>query len=136
MKNRGLTLVEVIITITIAAIVSSPIGIILGRQLDSAMRARDVNVATVLARQELERLDSLNNFFVTPDLDVGTRSAAVPGYPYTRTITVTCLEGNCASAATSSQGVKQITMVVTKTGVASTLARLIAYRTKHVSFGQ
>jgi len=136
MIARGLTLVELVITISLAAIIGIPTGILLSEHLTGALRARDYIVAMNLARQEMERIDSLNDFFASPDLNVGTTSGTVSGFPaYTRTVTVTCLVGNCTNPGTGSQGVKQITIVVTKTGPGDLLATLVSYRTKHVFFG-
>lgn len=134
--RRGLTLVELVLTISLAAIIGVPVGFILSEHLRGALWARDAAVAMCLARQEMERLDSLNNFFASPDLSVGTTSGTVSGFPsYTRTVTIICLVGNCTNTGTNSQGVKQITIVVTKTGPGDTLATLVSYRTKHVFFG-
>jgi prepilin-type N-terminal cleavage/methylation domain-containing protein len=130
--TRGLTLVELVITIALAAILGVPVGFILSEHLRGALSARDAAVAMSLARQEMERLDSLNDFFV-----ISSQAAApVPGFAaYTRAVAVTCLLGNCTNPGTGSQGVKQITIVVTKTGPGDTLATLVSYRTKHVFFG-
>jgi len=130
--TRGLTLVELVITIALAAILGVPVGFILSEHLRGALRARDYAVAMSLDRQEMERLDSLNNFF-----SVSTQAAApVAGFSaYTRAVTVTCLLGDCTNTNTNSQGVKKITVVVTKTGPGDVLATLVSYRTKHVAFG-
>jgi len=134
--SRGLTLVELVITIALAAILCVPAGILLSEHLKGALDARDYTVAMSLARQEMERLDSLNDFFASPDLNIGTTSGTVSGFPaYTRTVTISCLVGNCTNPGTGSQGVKQITVVVTKTGPSDVLATLVSYRTKHVFFG-
>lgn len=128
----GLTLVELIITISLTAIVSVPVSLLLSRQLGAALGARDTSIGMQLARAEMERLDSLNDFFA-----IASQAAApVPGFPaYTRSVTVACLLGNCVNTGTGSQGVKRITIVVTKTGSTNPFATLVTYRTKHVFFG-
>ena len=130
--RRGLTLVELVITIALAAILGVPVGFILSEHLRGALRARDYAVAIQLARAEMEELDSWDDFFA-----INSQPAApVPGFgAYTREVNVTCPMGNCTNTSTGNQGVKQITIVVTKTGSGETLATLVNYRTKHVFFG-
>ncbi len=130
--TRGLTLIELVITISLAAILGIPVGILLSEHLTGALRARDDVVAMSLARAEMERLDSLDDFFAV----ASQAPVAVPGFDaYTLTVTVRCQFGNCTNTSTGSQGVKQITILVTKTGSADRLATLVSYRTKHVFFG-
>ncbi len=141
--KHGLTLVELIITITLAAILGTAAGLLFSEHITGAMRARDSTVGMNLARGEMERLDSLNNFFATPDLnvlcpsgaEVVTGPTAFSGYPYSYTRRVRCLEGDCCAAGTNSQGVKRVQVTVTKTGSGETVATLVTYRTKHVAFG-
>lgn len=144
MIARGLTLVELVITISLAAILGVPVGFILSEHLRAALQARDASVAMSLARQEVERLDSFNDFFHA-DLALPTDPATTTfvnyqGYPYTLQRTVSCLLGNCTNTGTGSQGVKRVTISVYKSSSPSpppdTLAAtLITYRTKHVYFG-
>ena len=136
MTRRGLTLVELVITISLTAILGVPVGVILSEHLRGALRARDYTVAMNLARQEMERLDTFNTTSDFISTIITQPAAPVPGFPaYTRAVTVTCLLGNCTSTNTNSQGMKQITIVVTKTGPGDVLATLVSYRTKHVFFG-
>jgi len=125
-------LVELIITISLSAILGVPVGILLSEHLNAALRARDAAVAMSLARTEMERLDSLNDFFA-----IASQAAApVAGFPaYTQSVTMTCFLGDCTNTGTGSQGVKQINIVVTKTGATNPLATIVTYRTKHVFFG-
>ena len=136
--NRGLTLVELVLTIGLAGIIGIPTGLLVGEHLWLTLTSRDSNIATQLARAEMERLDSLNNFF-HGDL-VAPSTTPIPnyqGFAYDLTRTVSCLAppSDCISSATSSQGVKRIQVTVTKSGSTDPLARLISYRAKHVSFG-
>ena len=139
MMRRGLTLVELVLTIALAGILGIPTGLLLGEHLFVALTSRDSTVATQLARYEMERLDSLNNFF-DPNLNVvpPVTISNYQGFPYDLTRTVTCLTSpatTCTSGALNNQGVKRIQVTVTKTGSAQPLSRLISYRTKHVFFG-
>ena len=135
--KHGVTLVELVLAIGLAGILGIPTGLLLGEHLNASLRTRDSNLATQLARYEMERLDSLNNFFATPDLTVGP-PIVIPnyqGYAYTLTRTVTCQVGNCTSTSTTSQGIKRIQIAVTKSDSTEPLANLISYRAKCVCFG-
>ena len=142
--SRGLTLVELVITISLAAILGIPVGLLLSEHLTSALGARDVTVATNLARREMEYVDSLNDnasgpFFSSALVVTTWDFPSYQGYPYTLRRVVTCLLGNCTSTSLTSQGVKRITVTVYKPSAtdpfAQLLATLITYRTKHVAFG-
>jgi len=140
MSRRGLTLVELVITIVLAALIGVPVGLLVSEHLGGALRARDEVLGMSLARRELERLDSFDNFFHS-DLALGTPPDQLnyAGTPYTLRSTVDCIEGNCTTTATSSQGVKRITVRVFRPNAgdpaATLLATLVTYRTKHVAFG-
>ena len=145
-REHGLTLVELVITISLAAILSIPVSLLLSGQLNGALRARDATVAMNLARYEMERLDSLNNFCdasLTVNSPAGTTTDPyLPGYPYALTRIVSCLVGgsNCTSACAASpaaadNAVKRIDIIVRRSGSTSPLASLVSYRTKYVQFG-
>ena len=140
---RGLTLIELVITISLAGILGIPVGILLSEHLNAALRARDATVATNLARYEIERLDSLNDFChadLTINSPGGTTINPYLGYPYALTRIVWCQTGNCASncgaPANANNGVKRIEIRVTKSGSSTILASLVTYRTQYVLFGQ
>lgn len=134
--NRGLTLLELVITLTLAGILAVPIGLLLGEQVHQAVSSQETNPALQLARYEMERLDSLNNFFENPDLSIGsTTQTNFLGTSYDMTRTVSCIVGNCTSGSFNSQGVKLIEVTVTKSGATEPSVALTTYRTKHVSFG-
>ena len=146
LPGRGLTLVELVITICLAAIISIPVGILLSEHLTAALRARDYTVAMDLARYEMEQLDSLNDFCHS-DLNVnspsGTTIDPYQGYPYALTRTIWCQAGDCTSNCSASppipnanNGVKRLEIRMRKSGSSETLASLITYRTKYVIFGQ
>ena len=143
-RRGGLTLVELALTIGLAGIVVIPIGVVLSQHLAGAMWSRDAGVAMNLARSEVERLDSLNDFChaqlnltspTPPPVD-----GYWPGYPYAMTRVVSCQQNdcsvNCGAAPTNARnGVKRIEIRVTKSGSGQLLASLVTYRTKFVSFG-
>lgn len=145
-RSRGLTLVELVITISLSAILSIPVGILLSEHLNAALRARDATVAMSLARAEMERLDSLNDF-CHADLNVnspsGTTTDPYQGYPYAMTRIIWCQTGDCTSNCSvpppppnANNGVKRVEIRMRKSGSSETSASLITYRTKYVLFGQ
>lgn len=148
----GLTLVELVITISLAAIIGVPTGILLSEHLTGALRARDYTVAMSLARAEMERLDSLlasfNNFCST-DLNLGTSGptpiAGYAQYSLTRVVSCQTPSSECACSCSGACGtgaptnarndIKRIEVRVTKSGSTDRLATLVTYRTKYVLFG-
>ncbi len=134
--TRGLTMVELVVTIALAAILGIPTGRLLVEHVRLGMQTQDSMRATQLARYEVERLDSLNAFF-TADLAVATTT--INNYlstPYRMTRVVGCLEGDCTTVGpVTAPGVKQITVTLIKPDTGATLARMTTYRTKNVSFG-
>ena len=154
--TRGLTLVELVITISLAAIIGVPTGILGSERLSGALRARDYTVAMSLARAEMERLDSLVDgadsdtaFFCTTNLALGTSGPTpITNYEqYLLTRIVSCqtptsscqcrCSGQCGtgSPTTARNDIKRIEVQVTKSGSTDRLATLVTYRTKYVLFG-
>ena len=141
LMSRGLTLVELVVTISLAAILGIPVGMLLSEQLRGALEARDVAVATQLARYELELLDSFNDFCHSR-LALGTTTIdPYQGSPYALTRIVTCRTGGttcdaCPAPPSDAQNaVKQIGVRVTKSGSTGTLVLATTYRTKYALFG-
>ena len=146
--QMGLTLVELVITISLAGIIGVPVGIILSRQLDSALRARDYAVAMSLARAAMEQVDSASDLPAFCNLN-STVPAPVSGYPaYTVERVVACQTtgstcncgcsgacGTVAGAASARNDIKRIEIRLTKSGSGERLATLVTYRTKYVLFG-
>lgn len=141
-----MTLVELVITISLAAILAIPVGLLLSQHLGGALRARDATIAMSLARREMEVLDGLNDFChasLTVNSPAGTTTNPyLSGYPYALTRIVSCLAGgsNCTSACAANptrtdNAVKLIQLIVTKSGSTEPLASLVGYRTKYVNFG-
>ena len=148
--ERGLTLVELVVGISLSAILGIALGVLVSEHLRAALRARDMTVATNVARAELERLESLGTIvgqenttgFCHPDLNLtaGVLVPALSGPSYIVTRIVTCQTGscvsNCASPSNANNGIKRIEIRVTKTSSAGERqAYLITYRTKFVLFG-
>jgi len=145
--RRGLTLVELVLTILLVGLLGVPIGILLAEHLRGGLKTRDSSVAMSLARRELELLDSFNNF-CHPALDITSSSGVtfdpyLPGYAYALTRIVSCHVGDCTSSApficpppsNANNGIKRIELRVTRSGSSDVLATLVSYRAKHVLFG-
>lgn len=141
--HTGLTLVEIILTIGLTAALGVPMGMLLNAHLGNALRARDATVAMNLARLELERLDSLNDFCdagLAINAPAGTTVDPYQSLPYAMTRIVACQAGDCTAncgltPANALNGVKRIEIQVRKSGSATVLASLVTYRTKFVLFG-
>ena len=126
---------ELVIAVALVGIIGVPLGLLLSEHLRAAYATRESSIAVQLARAELERLDSLNDFFA-PDLTVGTTVLpAYQGTSYDLAREVTCLAGNCTKTEEKSEGMKRIRVTVTPSGSSTTLVRLTTDRTKHVYFG-
>ena len=143
-RQDGLTLIELIITIVLATIIGLPVGFFVSEYIKGALNARDTTVAMNLARDEIERLESFNDFCHAELNLTGPLGSTVarPDYPaYVVTRIVSCQTGNCSSncslaaPANTDNGMKRIEIRVAKVGSSSTLASLMTYRTKFVLFG-
>lgn len=144
-RDPGLSLIDLILSISLTSLLAIPVGMLLGSHLEAGLRARDVTVAMNLARHEMERLDSYNDFC---HADLALTAAAPPplpgywtGFPYDLTRIVQCHAGNCDPTCAlmpppnSANGIKRIELRVTKSGSGDQAASLVTYRTKFVRFG-
>ena len=143
---HGLTLVELVVTIVLTAIIGVPMGRMVAEQLRGALNARDSTIAMNLARLELERLDSLNDFCHADLALTGGTTAPNPDPAFTVTRIVSCqtptsscacsCSGGCGGAPSNARNdIKRIEIRVTKSGSGELGAAAVTYRTKYVSFG-
>ena len=141
--RSGLTLVELVIAISLSAIIGLPVGVFISEYLRGALQIPEMTIAMSLARDEMERLDSLNDV-CHADLALTSASPAPTpsywlGYPYALTRIVQCQAGdctnNCAAPANDRNGIKRIELRVTRTGRGELLAAVVTYRTKFVLWG-
>ena len=131
-QQDGVSLVEMVITIAVATIISVPVGMLLMEHLNGAVRARDQEIAMHLARYELERLDALNNYATLASVP----AYSLPGYAaYTITTTVSCQTGGSTCNNGGAESLKRIQVDVRKTGETNPLASLVTYRAEDVLFG-
>lgn len=142
LKSRGFTLIELVLALTLTAVLSIPAALLVTQTLRAALQARDMMTGLSLARAELERLDALNNFFDTDLLLTCPSGTAVTttmlnynATPYDVLRTVSCQSGNCCTNAINSQGLMRIEVTVRRNGTTQTVCRLRTYRAKNVYFG-
>lgn len=139
MTRRGFSLVELILVIILSAILGIPVAMLISEQIRLSLRARDASMAMSLARMELERLESLNNF-CHADLNIAsTTMASYAGQPFTLFRNVVCQFGNCASncatPSNTNNGVKRIDITVARTGTTEIVATVQAYKAKYMLNG-
>ncbi|MBI2093286.1 MAG: type II secretion system protein [Candidatus Omnitrophica bacterium] len=140
--RHGLTLIEIIVTISLLAIIAVPASLLLSEPMRAAISFRESTVAMGLARSELEQLDALNDF-CHADLALTSASGITvdpyQGFPYALTRIVSCQTGDCSSNCNAPNnnrnGIKRIEIRVSRSGSSDVLARLTNYRTKYVLFG-
>lgn len=133
--TAGVTLVELVVSLSLIGLLGLPTGRLIVEYLGQGVGVQDTFAAMQWARHEMERLDSLDDFFA-PDLAIG--AVVMPEYqgsPYTLTRTVTCATGDCVDPAQGSEGVKRIDIRASRGETSPTLAELTSYRTKHVDYG-
>ncbi len=117
-KNKGFTLIELIITIVVTGLIALPLALSLNAQINGAVSSGAYTTALNLARYEMEQVNN------TPYANISSATYSnFKGYPYNVTVTVTNVPGNVNPAAS----LKQITVSVTKTGSATVLASLTTY---------
>lgn len=150
MTRRGLTLIELILTLGLSAILAIPVGLMLSEQLNGALRARSSAVAMSLARYELERLDSLNDFchadltITSPTgvLLAGAPFSSYPSYEVWRIVScqaqasaTACTSACVASPGATDNAIKRVEVIATRSGTTDRVASLSTYRSKYVTFG-
>ena len=123
----GFTLIELIMTIVIVAIVSVPLTLMLYEHVEAVFLAQDDVLSLQLARYEIERLNKMSfaNIATSSQTDY-------LGSGYDLDVTVTYAEGSAVSA----ESLKDIVVEVTRTGESGVLVELETYVVKNVAFGQ
>lgn len=122
---KGFTLIELIMTITVAGLIAVPLSLSLTAQVQGMVKSGILTTALNLARLEMEKVNNLAY--------AGISSASFShyqGYPYDVTRAVTYAQGNAGSA----ESLKQITVSVTEAGSATVLASLTTYIAKNVIY--
>lgn len=126
LKRRGVTLVELVVTIVVVGIVAIPLSLTLSQHIRSAFQAQDAASSRNIGRFELER--ALN----TPYNNISSASFSnYSGYGYDVVRTVTYAQGNSGTP----ESLKKIVVDVRKSGEPTVFATLVTYVAKNVNYG-
>ncbi len=125
-KTRGVTLVELVMTMVVLGIVAVPLTLLLYEHVEGTFMSSDQVMAAQLGRREMERLNN-----AAYDSLLTESQANYEGYDFDVSTTVTYVQGNPSSA----ESLKQVQIEVTKSGSSEVLASFITYRVKNVQFG-
>ena len=125
-KKRGFTLIELIMTIVVAAIVAVPLSLLLSQQIQSVFQSEDLTIMRQLARFEIEKVSNMNYANISSD-----SFSNYEGYNYDLIRTVIYAQGT----AENPESLKEITVEVSKSGSTEVLTSLVTYIAKNVSYG-
>ena len=122
-RNCGFTLIELIMTIVVTAIIAIPLSLTISQQMESTFQSRGFTEALNLARYEME---IVNNLPYTNVNSVTTNNYL--GYPYNVVRTVNVI------ASGGGEGLKQIIVQVRRAGSATDVVRLVTYYARNVRY--
>jgi prepilin-type N-terminal cleavage/methylation domain-containing protein len=123
---KGFSLIELVMTIVVVAIISVPLSHFLVRHIESLFQSRDYTNATNLARFEMEKVNNMLYNNIVSDSFTGYE-----GYPYDLARDVSFKEGSAISA----EGLKEIRVEVMRTGEVDVIISMVTYIADNVSFG-
>jgi prepilin-type N-terminal cleavage/methylation domain-containing protein len=123
-KQKGFTLVELVMTIVVVGIISIPLAILVREHLRSTVQSNNYAMAMNLARFEMERVKNMSYASV-----VAANFTNYQGYNFDVTRTVTFVQGTAVTA----ESLKRVVVTVTQGGV--TLATLMTYIPRNVTYG-
>ncbi len=127
-KRKGFTLIEIIVTMVLLAVIAVTVGLFTMAQMQAVARSGEYTIAFNLARLELETVNNL----AYASLPVGTVTTNnYKLYSYTVIRTVSYVFGNDAAA----ESLKQVLIEVRKSNSSETIARLVIYLVKNTSIG-
>lgn len=114
--------------IVILGIVAVPLSLLIAEYVEDVFYSQGLTEAANLARYAMEVLNNT----AYANISIGTAVLNnYQGYNYDLTETVSYAQGSGASA----ESLKQIVIVVTRAGSATTLVRLVTYIAKNVAYG-
>ncbi|MFA5260844.1 MAG: prepilin-type N-terminal cleavage/methylation domain-containing protein [Candidatus Omnitrophota bacterium] len=125
-QYRGVTLVELILTMVILGIVAVPLTLMLYEHVEGVFLSSDQMLAAQLGRREMERQNNM-----AYDSLLTASQSNYQGYPFDVDTTVSYVYGNASSV----ESLKSVQVEVTKHGSSDVLANYITYRVKNVQFG-
>lgn len=126
LKERGFTLIELIMTMVVVGIIAVPISLLISRHVESVFESQDYTIARNLARLEMEKV---NNTAYDNISSVNFSNYEGYGYDLMRSMSFT--QGSAASA----ESLKKITVSVNRTGSAQVLVTVATYIAKNISYG-
>jgi len=127
-KNRALTLIELIITIVVLAVVMIPLGVICVEYMTGVFRSRDFSVVEGLAKTELSKVNNLAYSDGTLADGYDNTTSNYEGYSYDLRRTVSYVAG-------WSNNLKQVQVRVYPSGeTVSHLVNVVSY-VANVSYG-
>ncbi len=124
-RDCGFTLIELIMTIVVVAIIAIPLSLTICQQMESTYQSRGFTEALNLARHEMEIVNNLPYNGITDSIDLNYL-----GYPYSILRGVSFVAGDAGSA----ESLKQVTVSVTRPGNPAVLARLVTYIARNVTY--
>lgn len=125
-QHRGVTLVELILTMVILGIVAVPLTLMLYEHVEGVFLSSDQMLAAQLGRREMERQNNM-----AYDSLLTASQSNYQGYLFDVDTTVSYVYGNASSV----ESLKSVQVEVTKHGSSDVLANYITYRVKNVQFG-
>ena len=123
---RGFSLVELIMTIVIVAIVSVPLSLLISQHFEGVLQSKDYTAGVNLARLEMEKVNNLSYNAIS----TGSFSN-YQGYPYDVSRDVIFLVGDNLSQ----ESLNQVTVSVRRSGSAAVIVKFITYIAKNVTYG-
>lgn len=125
-RNSGFTLIELIMTIIVLAIIAIPLSLLLSQHISSVFAAEDYAAAVNLGRFEMEKVNNLAYTNI-----ISANFPNYEGYNYDVTRTVSFAQGNAASA----ESLRSIRVDVRRSGSATVLLSLNTYIARNVNYG-
>jgi len=125
-KIRGFTLVELIMTIVVMAIVAIPLALLVSQHIESVFTSRDLTLATNLARFEMENVSNMNYTNIT-----NASFSNYQGYDYDLNRNAVYVYGSNLTP----NSLKRITVSVSRHGEVSAIVTLITYLAGNITYG-
>ena len=122
----GFTLVELVMTIVVVAIVAIPLSLLLFEHTEGTVQSSDRTMALNLARLEMEKVNNLAYANI-----VTASFSNYQGYSFDVDRTVSFVQGTSLTA----ESLKQVKVDVKRTGSATILATLVTYTARNVAYG-
>ena len=124
--RKSFTLIELLMTIVVVAIIAIPLALLVGEHLNSILRSEEYTMAVDLARFEMENVKNLNYANI-----ITGSFPNYQGYSFDVTRTVSFAQGNGASA----ESLKLVQVDVSRAGSVTILFTLETYIAQNVIYG-